>query len=175
MQRGIWLKITGYWQIRSFQGYKQSVELSEFTLILATRVCRQSFDEANICTVFSAFGHLLQHSNVAVERKQCCHEFINSVSSTHWHYKEAWNNGLLEYTISGNTAKTLKSANRYFSVSCKAYLLCMCEPPTEHFYTDCQLSGQRPPSQSARSMAVPTPIGLGSAETRWIYFLPHWN
>jgi hypothetical protein len=44
--------------------------VSEFTLILATRVCRQSFDEANICTVFSAFGHLLQHSNVAVGRKK---------------------------------------------------------------------------------------------------------
>jgi hypothetical protein len=54
--------------------------VSEFTLILAIRVCRQSFAEANICTIFSALGHLPQHCNVAVEGKQYCHEFTNKFS-----------------------------------------------------------------------------------------------
>lgn len=44
----------------------RTTKMSQLTLILAMSVCRQSFAEANICTVFSGLGHLLQHTNLAI-------------------------------------------------------------------------------------------------------------
>jgi len=47
----------------------KTTKMSELTLILAMSVWRQSFAEANICTVFSGLGHLPQHTKVAIWKK----------------------------------------------------------------------------------------------------------
>lgn len=47
----------------------KTTKMSELTLILAMSVWRQSFAEANICTIFSGLGHLPQHTKVANWKK----------------------------------------------------------------------------------------------------------